>query len=272
MMGDSIGMDKSLRRPIVVLKSIPSKDGDSITVGAPPEPLEPKLSSSGVHRGPPAKLPSIESLSKKLTPVPSASASSSLLYPTLTLTEGDEEYKLPPLNSKFRSSSSTPLSGSASRASSPSSIDNSPHPQTTVLPSLKSLAAAGSVNLPQRPKRTLTGESDELAREVGKIELVGSVSSSPALSSVSLSSSLSTYHEPSPLLKKPFYDVVEKRNIPLEARRKHAEFIKTLLVGINEDFKRRTGFTPIVKEDDKMDVDETFGGTATVKDVEMCSA
>ncbi|KAE9400554.1 hypothetical protein BT96DRAFT_992869 [Gymnopus androsaceus JB14] len=248
---------------MVVLKSIPSKEGvptAASSVGVPPEPLEPKLSSLGMaHRGPPAKLPSIESTSRALTPLPSAAASSSSLYPTLTLTEGDEQYKLPPLNS----TSTAP-------------ITSSPDP---ILPSLKSLAAAGSVTMnPERaPRRTLTGESDELAREVGKIELA-SAASSPALSNTSISSP--PYEHPSPSLpKKSFYDVVEKRNIPLDERRRHAELIKSLLVGINEDFKRRSGFVPQAKHeaDDKMDVDEVTAekplhSYSSNKDVEMCSA
>ncbi|KIK70767.1 hypothetical protein GYMLUDRAFT_32817 [Collybiopsis luxurians FD-317 M1] len=279
MMGETIGMDRNVRRPIVVLKSIPTKEDPSTaagasSVGAPPEPLEPKLVSSGViHRGPPAKLPSIESSTKKLTPVPTGPTTSSSLYPTLTLTEGDKEYKLPPLNSKFRHTT-PPASGPASRASTPSSIEDSPPPpQTTVLPSLKSLAAAGSVNLnPQSSvKRSLTGESDELAREVGKIELAGSATSSPVPSSASISSS------PSPLSRKSFYDVVEKRNIPLEERHRHAEFIKSLLVKINEDFRNHSGFIPTkvkaTEMDDRMDVDEAaLSKSAVGKDIEMCSA
>ncbi|KAF9076053.1 hypothetical protein BDP27DRAFT_1414602 [Rhodocollybia butyracea] len=242
---EAIGMDKSIRRPIMVLKSIPSTESTVSSVGAPPEPLEPKL-TSGVHRGPLAKLPSMDS-----SRTSSASASTSTLYPTLTFTEGDKDLKLPPLNSRFRSTSPPPSStGSTSRASTPG-FDNS---QATVLPSIKSLAAAASVNLSaQRPK---TGESDELAHKVGKIELA-SATSSPALSTASISS-------PSYGLRKPFYDVVEKRNIPLEERRWHAKLIQDLLVSINEDFKKRSGFVPfkdgakneVDEVDDKMDVDE----------------
>ncbi|KAJ3799360.1 hypothetical protein GGU11DRAFT_777308 [Lentinula aff. detonsa] len=269
VMPDAIGVDKSVRRPMVVLKSIPTKEGSS--VGAPPEPLEPKL-TQGIHRGPPAKLPSIESSIRKLTPIPSAPNSASTLYPTLTLTEGDVQYKLPPLKS-FRSDSPLPVS----RSSTPSSVCDSPHTQTTVLPSLKSLAEAGSVNLhPQKPKRSLTGESDELAREVGKIELTGPAAS-PALTHTAISS---TYSErSSPLPRKAFSDV----HLPLDERRRHAEFIKVLLVSINEDFMRRSGIvfnrsTVLNASDDKMDVDETVvskesrPSCISSKNVEMCSA
>ncbi|KAJ3760555.1 hypothetical protein EV360DRAFT_39526 [Lentinula raphanica] len=247
LMPDTIGVDKSVRRPMVVLKSLPLKEGYS-SVGAPPEPLEPRL-TQGIHRGPPAKLPSIEASSKKLTPVPSTNNPASALYPTLTLTEGDVQFKLPPLKT-LRSDSPLPTS----RASTPGSVDDSVHSKTTVLPSLKSIAEAGSVNsCLQKPQRSLTGESDELAREVGKIELTG-----PGA--------------------KPFYDV----HIPLDERRRHAEFIKTLLVSINEDFLKRTGYRSGAlksETDDRMDVDETLVGielrppsSTPHKDVEMCSA
>ncbi|KAJ3811077.1 hypothetical protein F5876DRAFT_40435 [Lentinula aff. lateritia] len=255
---ETIGVDKTVRRPMVLLKSIPSKEDPSTiasSVGAPPEPLEPKL-THGIHRGPPAKLPSIESSSsRKLTPVPSSSTSASALYPTLTLTEGDAQYKLPPLKS-FRSDSPSLVS----RSSTPSSVDDSLHPQTTVLPSLKSLTAVGSVSLhPPRPKRSLTGESDELAREVGKIELTGPGAHSPAL--LHSSSSSSPY---------------------AERRRRHAEFIRTLLVAINEDYIKRSGSEPnrsSVKQgnDDKMDVDEVVAvkprpSCNSSVDIEMCTA
>ncbi|KAJ3882740.1 hypothetical protein F5051DRAFT_393533 [Lentinula edodes] len=273
---ESIGVDKAVRRPMVLLKSIPSKEDPSTiasSVGAPPEPLEPKL-THGIHRGPPAKLPSIESSSsRKLTPVPSPSTSASALYPTLTLTEGDAQYKLPPLKS-FRSDSPS----LASRSTTPSSVDDSPRPQTTVLPSLKSLAAVGSVSLhPPRPKRSLTGESDELAREVGKIELTGPGAHSPAL--LHSSSSSSAYAERgSPLPRKPFHDV----NIPLDERRRHAEFIRTLLVAINEDYMKRSGSesnrSSVKQEnDEKMDVDEAVAikprpSCNSSVDIEMCTA
>ncbi|KAF5388607.1 hypothetical protein D9757_004601 [Collybiopsis confluens] len=269
MMGDAI--DRSMRRPIMVLKSIPAGAGYSTNplVGIPPEPLEPKLSSVVLHRGPPAKLSTLEESSKKLTPVPSGSTTSSSLYPTLTLTEGNKEFKLAPLHSKYRSAS-PPASSPASRASTPSSVENSPRSHSTVLPSLKSLAAAGSVSLdPQRPfKRSLAGDSDELAREVGKIELAGSTTSSPVPSKDSLSSS------PSSLSKKSPHDATEKRNIPFEERRRHAEFIRTLLVQINENFQRQSRLEASgkVENDDRMDVDEATLNPSIVKDVEMCSA
>ncbi|KAJ4485903.1 transcription factor PacC, partial [Lentinula aciculospora] len=268
IMPDAIGVDKSVRRPMVVLKSIPSKESASTptsSVGAPPEPLEPKL-TQGIHRGPPAKLPSIESSSsRKLTPVPSASTSASALYPTLTLTEGDVQYKLPPLKT-HRSDSPLP----ASRSSTPTSLDDLPHPQTTVLPSLKSVTAANLHS--QRLKRSLTGESDELAREVGKIELTGPAS--PALPHAS------AYPErSSPLPRKAFSDV----NIPLDERGRHAEFIKTLLISINEDFIRCSGYvfhraTAVKHEIDEMDVDEAVVSRdlhtsyVPTQDVDMCTA
>ena len=69
------------------------------------------------------------------------------LYPLLT--SGDIQYKLPPLNKMYRSSSTS------SRESSPSSTQSSPIAQPTVLPGIRSIA---------RPT-----ESDDL--DIGRIDL-----------------------------------------------------------------------------------------------------
>ncbi|RDB28759.1 hypothetical protein Hypma_015750 [Hypsizygus marmoreus] len=134
-------MPKSMRT-IVPLKSIPGT-----TTQQRAEPIEPKL-STGVHRGPPAKLtPSVTSSPPK----------SHSLYPLLTA--GDIQYKLPPMQHLYRSSSPP------SRESTPSSTStqSSPPDQTPVLPSLRSIAS------PALAARSL--ESDELTNEIERIEL-----------------------------------------------------------------------------------------------------
>lgn len=175
-------MGKSMR-PIVPLKSAPGSAARPIDVGATrPEPVEPKLTSS-VHRGLPAKLTTSSGFTPSMKP--------GSLYPLLT--SGDVQYKLPPLSRMYRSPSPP------SRESSPSSAHSSPQNQSTILPSLRSIASPGlRVRTP--------AESDELAREIGRIELEN-----------------------------------RTREIPLEERRQHAELIRNLLVTINMDFKQRYG-------------------------------
>ncbi|KAJ3476782.1 hypothetical protein NLI96_g10927 [Meripilus lineatus] len=107
-----------------------------------PGPMEPRISSGSVHRGPPARLSAeaVASLSSSMSSIsapatssrPSTSSSSgasassprissshvhSSLYPLLT--SGDEQYKLPPLQHKhrYRSPSPTQASSPLSRAS-----------------------------------------------------------------------------------------------------------------------------------------------------------
>ncbi|TFK36915.1 hypothetical protein BDQ12DRAFT_653749 [Crucibulum laeve] len=161
-------MSKAMR-PMVPLKTAPagSHDADS----GRSEPTEPKPSTPS-HRGPPAKLPSISKPSS--------------LYPLLT--SGDIQYKLPPLNRMYREESPP------SRESTPSSTHSSPIAQTTVLPSITSIASG-----------TRSPESDELAKEVGRIELD------------------------------------RTKEISAEERKRHADLILKLLVNINNDFKERYG-------------------------------
>ena len=164
-------------RPMVSLKSSPLASSSSTTT------LEPRLTPK-LHRGPPAKL----------TPVAAAESSSSSgqrLYPMLT--EGDAEYKLPPLQAMYpRASSSSP--------SPPSSRESSVSPTPTAkLPGVNSLTRRSS-------------DSDELTNDVKRIEL-----STP--------------------------------EIAPEDRQKHAEFIRSLLVNINQGYKEKFGSPKMVHED-----------------------
>jgi len=162
-------MSKAMR-PIIPLKSDP---GAVHTAASRPEPVEPRISFPA-HQGLPAKLSS--SISKP-----------SSLYPLLT--SGDIQYKLPPLNRIYRSPTQ-----SSSRESSPSSTHSSPRVQTSFLPSLRSIASP--ILGPGR-----SPESEELPKELGKIEL--------------------------------------QHHISDDERKRHAELILNLLVTINNEYKKQ---------------------------------
>ena len=129
-------MTKTMRQ-VVPLRSAP---GEAVQDLGRPEPVEPKLTQPA-HRGPPARLTSLSSMT-----------SASSIYPSLELEL--DQYKLPPLN--YRSSSP------ASRESTPSSTHSSPLSQHTVLPSLRSIAS---------PSIGRSAVSDDLAKDVDKIEI-----------------------------------------------------------------------------------------------------
>ncbi|KAF8665281.1 hypothetical protein AX16_000302 [Volvariella volvacea WC 439] len=170
-------------RPIVPLKTAPTLSSR----GERPEPVEPKL-PMGVHRGPPARLSTSASLSSALK--------HDSLYPLLT--SGDVQYRLPPLSRMYRSPSPP------SRESTPSSTHSSPLIQSTVLPSIHSIAPSSSFYGNGR-----SGDADEhLSREVGRIGL-----DTPPL----------------------------PREITPTERRGHMELIRNLLVTINNDYKARFG-------------------------------
>ncbi|PPQ64498.1 hypothetical protein CVT26_002037 [Gymnopilus dilepis] len=133
-------MTKSVR-PMIQLKSVPSSS--SQTLDRPPPPVEPKLPLA-FHKA------STSSTSSPLSKPGS-------LYPLLT--SGDIQYKLPPLNRMYRSPS-PPSPSRASRESTPSSTQSSPRMQTTVLPSIHSIAPTA-----------LNPESEDLSRNIGRIEL-----------------------------------------------------------------------------------------------------
>lgn len=161
-------MPKSMRT-IVPLKTAPG------TQQPRAEPMEPKLTAP-IHRGPPAKL----------TPSSISSPSKShSLYPLLT--DGDVQFKLPPMQHLYRSPSPP------SRESTPSSVStaSSPHTPTPMLPSLRSIASG-----------TCSPDSDDLSKEIGRIELES-----------------------------------RTREIGAEDRKRHADLILNLIVSINAKFK-----------------------------------
>ncbi|TFK30852.1 hypothetical protein FA15DRAFT_751847 [Coprinopsis marcescibilis] len=164
-------------RPIVPLKSAPGTVIEQDANPSHPGPVEPRLPLSS-HRGTPANLSQI--------------GKPGSLYPLLT--SGDAQFRLPPLNYRATSPSSSPGGDSTPR----STHSPSPRLRSSVLPSLRTLASP--------PPSARSPDSEELSREVGRIEL-------------------------------------EHRNgseiAPSEDRRRHAEMILNLLVSINTDFKKR---------------------------------
>ncbi|KAG6862164.1 hypothetical protein C0995_004246 [Termitomyces sp. Mi166 len=133
-------------RTVVPLKSVPGSQRPR------PMPVELRVPVAH-HRGPRTQLGA--------STIPSPLKGHSL-YPLLT--DGDAEFKLPPLHRSF--GTPAPLS----RSSSPStSSARSASPAETILPSLRSIASP-ALN---------TREADKLTREIGRIELenrVGDVS------------------------------------------------------------------------------------------------
>lgn len=174
-------MNKQMR-PIVPLKTAPTSSPPM--VASRPEPVEPRLHTA-VQRGPPARLtPSSSS--------PSQAPKHGSLYPLLT--SGDIQYRLPPLNRMYRSPSPP------SRESTPSSTHSSPNVRASVLPSLRSIAS------PTFSSASRSAESDELSKEISRIELEN-----------------------------------RTREISPEERKSHAELIRNLLVSINVEYKERYG-------------------------------
>lgn len=189
-----------------LLKSAPG-------VRSRPEPMEPRLSTTG-HRGPPAKLTpeSVSSLTTSLTrpPVPSASAPASSsarkgdsLYPLLT--SGDEKYKLPPLH--YRSPSPGGTDGTSSPISRASTLSPPPRAQSqsqaqaqaqSQLPSIRAIAS----RVPHTRR-----DSDDLARAVSRIEL----------------------------------ETRAPRPVTPAQRAAHARLVMDLLVSINREYRERFG-------------------------------
>ncbi|KAF5384876.1 hypothetical protein D9615_001339 [Tricholomella constricta] len=128
-------------RTIVPLKTAPG------TQQSRPEPMEPKLSVPH-HRGPPARL-----TPSSISSPPKGHS----LYPLLTA--GDVQFKLPPMQHLYRSPSPP------SRESTPSSTSthSSPHTETPVLPSLRSIASPALGARSPGP--------DGLTKEIERIEL-----------------------------------------------------------------------------------------------------
>ncbi|KAG6821390.1 hypothetical protein H0H93_014187 [Arthromyces matolae] len=134
-------LPKSIRT-IVPLKSVPGS-GPS-----PSEPIEPKVLTPQ-HRGPPAKI-TLSSQSK-----------AGSLYPLLT--DGDAEFKLPPIHRSFDTHSTSSRPSSPSTMSSSSARSPSPV-EPTVLPSLRSITSP--VFNAER-----SYQADKITRELGRIEL-----------------------------------------------------------------------------------------------------
>lgn len=201
-------------RQIIPLKTAPDSQCSSAELTARPEPIEPKLQTKIHHRGLPAKLTSSN--------VSSLASSSTRLYPLLT--SGDMKYKLAPLKGVYRSPSPRSAADGDSSASRESSPTSSPESSRTVLPSLRSIAHIRS-----------SSESDELARQVGEIELDRS------------------------------------KEISANDRRRHAELIRDLLVSINNDYKKRFG-TSHVKVEDEGDERINLISSESSRDVEMAAA
>jgi hypothetical protein len=125
------------------------------------------------------------------------------------LTSGDTRYKLAPLSRAYRSPSPVSSSRSAADGDSLASRDSSPALSPT--PHSTVLPSLRSIASTSGARRS---ESEELARGLEGIELER-----------------------------------QNRNIPSQDRRKHIELIRSLLVTINNDYKRRFG-TPDVKDEE----------------------
>ncbi|KAL6307717.1 hypothetical protein BKA93DRAFT_823067 [Sparassis latifolia] len=232
-------------RTVLPLRSVPGS-----VVASRPEPVEPKLCTGSVHRGPPAKL-TAEAVSSLSSPAslalrrssssstssrPSTSASSSStsrtdcpLYPFIT--SGDVRYKLPPLSLRYRSPS-PPLS-SPSIPSRASTLSPTPHHPVSharsrddsATPTPSSSASSCSTPLrspsPTRAPPILPGiraitsgaqpASEQLSRAVGRIELAR-----------------------------------DSRSISPTQREAHARLLRDLLVSINVEYQRKFG-TPKVR-------------------------
>ena len=161
-----------------------------------PEPMEPRL-PSGPVRGPPARLTSA-------TSSPSASTSLGSLYPLLKTT-GDAQYKLPPLQHKYRSPSplTTPTMSPLSRAST-----ISPPPSMDV----EEDHSSGSATPEPMPQQlAMLPGIRTLTREVGRIALESRI---------------------------------KAREVSEVERSRHAELLRDMLVNINGEYKRRYGTPP----------------------------
>ncbi|OCH89569.1 hypothetical protein OBBRIDRAFT_732486 [Obba rivulosa] len=253
-------------RTMLPLKTAP---GSVDVVASRPGPVEPKLGPGGVHRGLPAKLtregvsslpaPSDVALLSRSSAGSSSVKESGRLYPLLT--SGDAQLKLPPLNARYRSPSSTPgspIESAPSRATTsspaPQPSRTSPHthtanpklahsPSTSAsstpdrlpkLPSIHALAASaghpGSA-YPRTSSHTHT-HSSPLARTVA----AESRSPSPALYTEELARAVGRIA----------LDSRGAREISPAQRRAHADLLRGLLVSINTEYRRRYGTPPPV--------------------------
>ncbi|KZT08548.1 uncharacterized protein LAESUDRAFT_41560 [Laetiporus sulphureus 93-53] len=223
-------------RSISLLKTAPgSAEAIAASSRSRPEPMEPKLGTGIVRRGPPAKL-TAEAVSSMMTnlsrpPLRSSSSQNDALYPLLTF--GDEQFKLAPLRNTYRSpsppvseSTSSPMSrgstispppsktqahpsrhesSTPTSSSSPSTRSSlSPEPGPTVLPGIRSIATDSPRVTPRRR------ETEELTQAVGRIEL----------------------------------DSRAARDVTPAQRAAHAHLVRDLLVSINVEYRKRFGTPP----------------------------
>ncbi|KAJ7786551.1 hypothetical protein B0H16DRAFT_1490844, partial [Mycena metata] len=190
-------MDKSIRRDTIILLKSAGPDGS-------------KVAKSAVAPAVPAR----ELLSQVDASAPASLSKGGSLYPLLT--KGADEFTLPPIKMRYRSPSPN------SRASTPSAASShgSPAPsEITILPPLHSIAP---------PRTRSTGESEDVARQLGLIQLERRAATTPKA-------------EVPPVLAAP-----KPTPSPADERRRHAELIRNLLVSINAEFRRAHGTPPPV--------------------------
>ncbi|RDX51859.1 hypothetical protein OH76DRAFT_1346022 [Lentinus brumalis] len=256
---------KSMRHVVPLKSAGPSNAStpSSASLANRPEPMEPKLDRGAPHIGLPARLTASAASSVASSSASIASSKSNPLYPLLT--SGDEQFKLPPLGARFRSPSPAISSSTSSdessreptvsptlsshtlgpRSPSPMATDSNtptlpryptpPSPSSSqervgypVLPPISSLASYASKSVSRE-------HSEELAREVGRIELESSSHVRAARGPISP-----------------------------EERRRHATLVRDLLVAINLEYRRQHGTPPPT-----VGSTESRGVEREVRDVEM---
>ncbi|KAK7064031.1 hypothetical protein R3P38DRAFT_3339432 [Favolaschia claudopus] len=211
-------MDKSMQR-IILLKSSPLDAPRTTT-------MEPKVSPPSLQSTErlPARLGSTASLPASSTKPksPTALASSSSLFMS-----GDAQYKLPPINMRYRSPSP---SSSTSRASTPSanSSEAATSPalsERTILPPLKSIAPP--LPSPRSPAATDKNDDEmdmdgDVASGMGRMQLLERARAvARGDVGVRLPATATSTDE--------------------RTRKRHAELIRNLLVSINAEFKKAYG-------------------------------
>ncbi|KAI0714972.1 hypothetical protein C8Q76DRAFT_618792 [Earliella scabrosa] len=223
------------------------------TLGVRPEPVEPKLGMGAVHRGLPARLTASAASSSI-----AASKSNNPLYPLLT--SGDEEFRLPPLGARFRSPSPTHSASTVSR-------------EPTLSPTLTTTSAHRSPSPLSDGSSTTTPSPMHSVASTPSPPLVGSTVAYPTLPPLSaLASDVGRL------------ELDKGKAVTPEERRKHAQFLRDLLVAINLEYRRKFGTPPpppaqvqvqaraqqgMAMEPQHVHVQEVRGIEREVRDVEM---
>lgn len=208
-------------RQVPLLRTAPGSEAAQAQASlGKPAPMEPKWDSKGPHRGPPARLTSASATSTSL-------GASTSLYPLLR--EGDEQYKLPPLQHRYRSpspastSTASPLSRASTISPPPSMMDEDRDEHDGASTRSSSIdtrrSRSSSASTTPSPPPTLPGIR-LLAREVGRIALENHVRVAG----------------------------LAKKEIPAAERAQHAELLRDMLMSINADYKRRFGTPPPARE------------------------